>query len=216
MGIDFLAHLLDRALAVDIGGRAGRVQGGGVDVLEVDRQQAVFRAAVDREEVHAVMVHAHGVGLVGRGVAAVGLPWVGVAVQWRAPGRQHVGAVAGGNHAGVGTRAGDGLEAQCQFRHLWFGDRRLGHRWFGDRIIVIGTTTVEAACQAGTGDHGDGGAQAAAHHAAAAQVGVHDIGHRHVAAVVPVQVVAGISTHQGVLVVAELEEPATLGGKYDD
>jgi hypothetical protein len=33
---------------------------------------------------------------------------------------------------------------------------------------------------------------------------------------VPVQVVAGISTHQGVLVVAELEEPATLGGKYDD
>ncbi|MNC58829.1 hypothetical protein D3C75_1085890 [compost metagenome] len=81
---------------------------------------------------------------------------------------------------------------------------------------MIGTTTVEAACQAGTGNHGDGGAQAAAHHAAAAQVGVHDVGHRQVAALVPVQVVAGISTHQGVLMLAELEETATLRRKYDD
>lgn len=86
VSVDFLAHFFNRALAVDIGSGAGRVQGGSVDVLEIDCQQAVFRAAVDGEEVHAVVVHAHGVGLVGRGVAAVGLPRVAVAVQWRPQG----------------------------------------------------------------------------------------------------------------------------------
>ena len=217
VGVDLFADFFGRALAVDVSGRAGGVQGCRVDVFKVDGQQAVFGAAIDREEVHAVMVHAHCIGLVGRGVAAIGLPRVAIAVQRGAPRRQHIGAVACCDDTGIGARAWDGLEAQCQFRDFRFGYRWLGHRWFGDRIIVIGTAiTVEAACQAGPGDHGDGGAQAAAHDAAAAQVGVHDAGHRQIAAVVPVQVVAGISTHQGVLMLAELEETATLERKYDD
>ena len=129
-------------------------------------------------------------------------------VQRCTPGCQHVGAVAVGDHAGVGARTGDGVEAQLEFRFLGFHRR--------GRLVARAPAAVEAAAQACPCNHRDRGAEAAAYHAAAAQVGVHDVGHRQVAALVPVQVVAGISTHQGVLVLAELEETATLRRKCDD
>ncbi|MNM56122.1 hypothetical protein D3C81_672770 [compost metagenome] len=187
MGVDLLAYFLDRTLAAAVAGRAVGMQGVGVDVFVVDRQQAVFGAAVDGEEMHAVMVHAHRVGLVGGGVAAVGFPRVGAGVQRRAPGRQDVGCVSGGDHAGVGARAGDGGEAQFQFRRGW---------WLDDRFVVIRVTAVEATRQASPGNHRDRGAQATAYHAAAAQVRLQNAVHGQVATLVAVQVVAGVSTHQ--------------------
>lgn len=101
VGVDLFAHFFDRTHTANQG-RASRVQGLRVDVFVVDRQQAVGGAAVDREEVHAIVVHAHRVGLVGGGVAAVAFPRGCVAVQRRAPRGQDVGGVAGGHGAGIG------------------------------------------------------------------------------------------------------------------
>src|SRR5690606_9020410 len=103
VGIDLLAHLLGGAPAIGVARRAVGVKGLLIDVLVVHHQQTVLGTAVEGEEMHAVVVHAHRIGLILGAVAAVRLPGTRRAVQWRAPGRQHLGAVAGRYHARVGA-----------------------------------------------------------------------------------------------------------------
>ncbi len=103
MCVDFLANFFCRPLAVSCPGGAGRVQSCRVDVLEVNGQQAIIRAAIDGEEMHAVMVHAHGVGLVDSGIAAVRLPGRGFPVEWCSPGGQDACTIALGNGARIGA-----------------------------------------------------------------------------------------------------------------
>ncbi|GEM_PF-5094021 len=84
VGVDFLAYFFSRALAIDQG-RAIGVQGFFINVFVVDGQQALGRAAFQREEVHAVMVHAHGVEQVVGAVIAVLVPGQSVVIDRCAP-----------------------------------------------------------------------------------------------------------------------------------
>ncbi|MNQ75278.1 hypothetical protein D3C85_900650 [compost metagenome] len=120
VGVDFLAHFLCAdALAVHQR-RAIGVQQRGVDVLVVEHQQAVVRtlaraaAAIDGEEVHAVMVHADLFGLVLGAVAGV-IEEGRVAPGDRgAPGNEGGGLVARRHGDGVGAAGGNGIEGQAR------------------------------------------------------------------------------------------------------
>lgn len=91
----------------------------GVDVLVVEHQQTLVAAiteavacCVEAEEGHAVVVVAHLQFLIGRGVGSVGCEGGRAGQQWRAPGQEGRGHVAGWHHHGVAAAGGHGLEAQ--------------------------------------------------------------------------------------------------------
>src|SRR5690606_1114365 len=96
VGVDFLAYFFCRPLAIDQGRPIG-VQGFFINVFVVDGQQALGRASFQGEEVHAVMVHAHGVEQVVGAVIAVLVPRQGIVIDWRTPRGQYMGNVAGRN-----------------------------------------------------------------------------------------------------------------------
>lgn len=105
MGVDFLAHFIgDGALAIDHG-RAIGVQQRRVDVFMVEHQQAMVadvsaaeaELRVDREEVHAVVVHADLFGLVLGAVAGVVEESRITAADRGAPGYEGRRLVAGGH-----------------------------------------------------------------------------------------------------------------------
>ncbi len=109
VGVDFLADLVGAAaLAVDQR-RAVGVQQRGVDVLVVEDQQAVVALVtataltIDGEEVHAVVVHAHLIGLIGGAVAGIVEECREAAANGRAPGNEGRGLVAGRYADGIGT-----------------------------------------------------------------------------------------------------------------
>jgi hypothetical protein len=105
VGCDFLAHLVGVADAAD-GDRAVRMHGVLVDVFVVHHQQAVLVAitvahARHREVVHAVVVHADLLFLLGAGVqTAVEIGRI-TAGERLAPGQDRFGDVAFGDHDGV-------------------------------------------------------------------------------------------------------------------
>ena len=98
VGVDFLAHFFGAAAFAGHQGRAIGVQQGCIDVFVVEYQQAViaFLAAalcVNREEMHAVMVHAQLLGLILGAVAAIVQVSRVVAGDRRTPGDKGRGAV---------------------------------------------------------------------------------------------------------------------------
>jgi hypothetical protein len=116
-------HLADRdavrglALLHLLGGprlHAAGVQQAVVGVLVVHHEQAARRAALEREEVDAVVVHAHLHGLLGGGVAGVVLERRHVAghADRLAPGDEGRGGVPLGHDEAVAGAWGDGLEAE--------------------------------------------------------------------------------------------------------
>lgn len=118
MGVDFLAHFIgDGALAIDHG-RAIGVQQRRVDVFMVEHQQAMVadvsaaeaELRVDREEVHAVVVHADLFGLVLGAVAGVVEEARITAADRGTPGYEGRRLVAGGHPDGIGAAAGEGFE----------------------------------------------------------------------------------------------------------
>ncbi|CRQ89851.1 hypothetical protein PAERUG_E15_London_28_01_14_07397 [Pseudomonas aeruginosa] len=141
MGVDFLAHFIgDGALAIDHG-RAIGVQQRRVDVFMVEHQQAMVadvsaaeaELRVDREEVHAVVVHADLFGLVLGAVAGVVEEARITAADRGAPGYEGRRLVAGGHPDGIGTAAGDGFEGQAvaAFERQAAQAFRGGHLRFG-------------------------------------------------------------------------------------
>ncbi|MNI49299.1 hypothetical protein D3C73_1039010 [compost metagenome] len=163
--VDFLAHFFRGALAGHRRG-AGEMQGTLVDVLVVDREQAFGGAAFDGEEVHAVVVHAHGIEQVVGRVVAVLVPGLRVVVQRRAPRREHVGHIALRHDASVRHRRGQRVEAKLQRRGG--GDFGRGVR-FADVIVIVVIAAITAG-QAKAGHRGEGGGKTAAHHHAARQI----------------------------------------------
>ena len=87
-------------------------------VLVVHDQQAFVVLAVQGEEVDAVVVVAHLLGLGGGVLAAIALELGGTVQQRRAPGGQHLGTVAGRNLDAVVGRDRNGLEADQRLAAL--------------------------------------------------------------------------------------------------
>ena len=119
VGVDFLAHFIGTAaLAADQGGAVG-VQQRGVDVLVVEHQQAVVALVtaaaltIDGKEVHAVMVHADLVSLIGGTVAGVVEECREAATNRRAPGDEGGGPVTGWYGDGIGTGNRHRIERQA-------------------------------------------------------------------------------------------------------
>ena len=138
-----------------------------VAVLVVHHQQAFLaRLAVNREEVHAVVVVADLARLFGAGVGAVRLPHRRVGEQGIAPGREGLRAVAFGNDDGVAAGGGDRREA----------DLRRGAR----TVVAIAGAHVLVRLGRGLGgerrreEGGGAEAEAALQEAAARHHAVHD------------------------------------------
>ena len=123
VGVDLGAHLVRRTLAFGHVGRAalGRPQRVLVDVFVVHHQQEALggRALIQRERMHAVVMHADA-GRLGLGRhRQILAPFGRAVVKRRTPGHQHLGGIARRHHHGVAARTGNRLEGQRQ--------RRLGH-----------------------------------------------------------------------------------------
>jgi hypothetical protein len=91
-----------------------------VGVLVVHHEQAALAAGVEREEVHAVVVHAGLHGLVVGAVARVGREGRHAArdAGGRAPGVEHLPFVLGRHHHAVAQRGGHAGEAEARLaRH---------------------------------------------------------------------------------------------------
>lgn len=100
-------------------------------VADVSAAEAELR--VDREEVHAVVVHADLFGLVLGAVAGVVEEARITAADRGAPGYEGRRLVAGGHPDGIGTAAGDGFEGQAvaAFERQAAQAFRGGHLRFG-------------------------------------------------------------------------------------
>ncbi len=166
VGIDFFAYFLGRALAIHHS-RALWVQRFFVNVFVVDGQQALSGAAFQREEVHAVMVHAHGVEQIVGAVIAVLIPGQGVVIDRRPPWGKHMGNVALGHNTAICHGSGQGLKTQldaCRWFRIGIG---------GCAAVVIrglaARTAAITARQAKTAHGGQSGCQTTAHHRAARQ-----------------------------------------------
>ena len=171
VGVDFLAHFIGAAaLAADQGGAIG-VQQRRVDVLVVEYQQAVVALVtaaaltVDGEEVHAVMVHADLVSLIGGTVAGVVEECREAATNRRAPGDEGGGFVAGWHGDGIGTGNRHRIERQALAAFL---------QTFQQLLELVFERVVRGLGTAGHGDaekaH-DAERSAAGDHLAAAQAG---------------------------------------------
>ena len=113
---DFLAHFIGRTHTVDVGSPVG-MQSALIDVLMVHHQQTFAGAVttgfqINREKVHAVMMHAHLLLLLFSGIGAIRLVgWIRPG-NWRAPGKKRFGGVSLGNNDLIRGRSRDSLETQ--------------------------------------------------------------------------------------------------------
>ena len=198
VGIDLGSHFVGRTRAAVGIGRATvrRPECALVDVFVVHREQEIARRGflAQREVVHAVMVHAHGVGLdFGREHQAL-VERRGRCVDRRAPGNEYLRRIARGHDHGILLGTGDRLESQ---------HHRRGHI----AIVVVAIAVAAAAGQAETAQHGRGrDTQSAAQHAASRDAPLQHGGERFVLAVVEQTMVFDFLAH-GPPSVVSLENP---------
>ena len=143
MGVHFLAHFISRTQTANqrrrgTTGERNTLSRGvhqtRLNVLVVEYQQAIFRAVVDRVEVHAIVVRANLLGLVITGV--VNRERREAAQNRRTPGNDHLVAVTLGHHDFIGGADGDSRKAQ-----------QVSSRCLTSVIIIVGVAVATSQTQ---------------------------------------------------------------------